>query len=86
MLTVTGKKMLQRYVDAEKNGRLKRFIDGAGNVFFGVSPYPGDGGETAAMNKLEREGFINVKHGISNRHCCMIITPEGRQALLAATN
>lgn len=80
MLTDAGRKLRNLYLSEESAGRLRRFVDGAGNSFTGMPLFGGDGGQLACAKKMARDGLATLKYGKSNRHCCFNLTDAGRNA------
>ena len=80
-MTPAGRKLLERYIAAERAGSLVRFYNARGEQYFGIALFGGSGGEKAAALKLARDGFANFKSGASNRHSCLSITDAGREAI-----
>lgn len=80
-MTPAGRKLLERFIEAEQANQLRRFVDGAGNEFFGIPLQGGNGGETKCAYKLAADGLATLKVGRRNWDCCFNITDAGRAAL-----
>lgn len=80
MTSEAGKKLIAKFMDAERRGRLVALcnnLDGS-PAGFGLPLPRGDGGALAAAQKLARDGQASLVGGRHRRY--LIITDAGRSA------
>lgn len=86
-LTEAGKKMLQRFLDAEAAGRLVKLCNShRGIEFGGIVLADGDGAAKATATKLKKDGFADFqwsRHQGAHRGRYLWITDAGRAAMTA---
>lgn len=83
-LTDAGRKLLQKYLDDEAQGRLVLLRNGEGETFYGIELRTGDGGQKAAAERLQRDGLAKMQWQRSqglHRGRYLWITDAGRAAM-----
>lgn len=82
-MTPAGRKMLERYAEAERTGQLDTDLTtNGGQVIDGgfLRLSIGDGGDAACARKLAREGFVELREGSRGRRWIRP-TEQGLEAL-----
>lgn len=82
--TEAGRKLLQKFLNDEANGRLVTLRNGLGETFLGIELRTGDGGQKAAAERLQRDGFALMqwqRSQGSHRGRYLWITEAGRTAM-----